>query len=69
MLLTQSRELAFFLTKTLPLSVSFDLETTGSKPVLIHVGLFLCGSHWQKVLIRKDPTDKALSLFSQKEKA
>ena len=28
-------------------------------PVLVLLGLLLCGSHWQKVLIGKDPANKA----------
>ena len=27
-------------------------------PVLVLLGLLLCGSHWPKVLIGKDPADK-----------
>ena len=30
----------------------------GPKPVLVLLGL--CGSHWQKVLIGKDPVDKGM---------
>jgi len=48
-----------FLAKTWPLSLSFDLEAAGSRPVVFIVGLLLCGNHWQKVLMGKDPTDKA----------
>ena len=44
-----------YVTDLLRISSQYAL---GPKPVLVLLGL--CGSHWQKVLIGKDPVDKGM---------